>query len=537
MGGRGEGAPRRKWATRSRRRRRASPRPKLGPSRSPFAGGPPALGGGGLREPFAPPPPSSSPVRAPTEPGEGGRPAVPAAEPGGAEVPSVAAWSPPAPAEPGLRRWKKALPRGRSRGQAAGTAKATGRADPGPAVPAGEEAGAAGSRAAPGWSWDGLAEAVPAPAPAEEATSILYQVTIEACEGQPVVTAARQRAEPLAAARLCPPWLEAGALAGATAGGGGPEEKLGCLGQAVLEQFQKFNAPAQRPAAPAPAEVARVLDSLGSISIQPPPPPPRAPTPYPPHRHPAARPGPEPASPSAPGSPRAEGAEPEANPSGERGTPPPPPPPPPRPPAPFHFEAETAACPAPPHGDGDKAGESPAAFRRLPEAPRPAAPRPRVPLVPCRALARAKAKRAGAKAKALPWQSKAVPSAAPKPPEKPKAPAAKPKGQKCKSPRWGKEAPAAERKPPEQEAAGASEPPAPASRWPPFQVGDSCPRRCHCKHQDPRRLPRNVSAWLAPSANHLAEPPWVSTAILASSLVAGTEFLLDAYEEQGAEED
>ncbi|XP_025068876.1 gametogenetin [Alligator sinensis] len=75
------------------------------------------------------------------------------------------------------------------------------------------------------------------------------------------------------------------------------------------------------------------------------------------------------------------------------------------------------------------------------------------------------------------------------------------------------------------------------SRWPPFHVGRACTRQCHCKHQARRRLPPNVAAWLNPSANHLAEPPWVSTAILAGSLVAGTEFLMDAYEQPAGDED
>ncbi|KAL8219884.1 UNVERIFIED_CONTAM: hypothetical protein K2H54_035583 [Gekko kuhli] len=69
-------------------------------------------------------------------------------------------------------------------------------------------------------------------------------------------------------------------------------------------------------------------------------------------------------------------------------------------------------------------------------------------------------------------------------------------------------------------------------RWPAFQVADSCPRKCYCRHQDERKLPKNVVAWLNPSANHLAEPPWVATALLAVSLVAGTKFCLDSYKQQ-----
>ncbi|XP_061453614.1 gametogenetin [Rhineura floridana] len=69
-------------------------------------------------------------------------------------------------------------------------------------------------------------------------------------------------------------------------------------------------------------------------------------------------------------------------------------------------------------------------------------------------------------------------------------------------------------------------------QWPAFQVADSCSRKCYCKHQDQRKLPKNVVAWLNPSSNHLTEPPWVATAMLAVSLVAGAKFCLDSYEQQ-----
>eukprot|EP00069_Balaena_mysticetus_P020876 bmy_13255T0 len=60
--------------------------------------------------------------------------------------------------------------------------------------------------------------------------------------------------------------------------------------------------------------------------------------------------------------------------------------------------------------------------------------------------------------------------------------------------------------------------------WPPFQVLNSCPFKCYCRHQPRhRRLPRNVSAWLSTPTNHLSEPPWVTTIKLAGSLVAGLE--------------
>uniref|UniRef100_A0A2K6TQF0 Gametotin n=1 Tax=Saimiri boliviensis boliviensis TaxID=39432 RepID=A0A2K6TQF0_SAIBB len=63
-----------------------------------------------------------------------------------------------------------------------------------------------------------------------------------------------------------------------------------------------------------------------------------------------------------------------------------------------------------------------------------------------------------------------------------------------------------------------------ARHWPPFQVLNSCPCKCYCRHQPRhRRLPRNVSAWLSTPTNHLSEPPWVATIKLAGSLVAGLE--------------
>ncbi|XP_048357688.1 gametogenetin [Sphaerodactylus townsendi] len=74
--------------------------------------------------------------------------------------------------------------------------------------------------------------------------------------------------------------------------------------------------------------------------------------------------------------------------------------------------------------------------------------------------------------------------------------------------------------------------PAQRRQWPAFQVADACPRKCYCRHQEERKLPKNVAAWLNPSTNHLAEPPWVATALLAVSLVAGTKFCLDSYKQQ-----
>ncbi|CAM4689714.1 gametogenetin [Caretta caretta] len=145
------------------------------------------------------------------------------------------------------------------------------------------------------------------------------------------------------------------------------------------------------------------------------------------------------------------------------------------------------------------------------------------------------------------WQPKVAASPTQKPQEKLKAHGQpKAKTQKIKSQRQGREALEPQVVPAEPSQDAASEqgldgshdkPQASARHWPPFQVMDSCPRKCYCKHQDQRKLPRNISAWLTPSANHLAEPPWVSTAILAGSLVAGTRFFLDSYEQQAGDDD
>ncbi|EMP28709.1 Gametogenetin [Chelonia mydas] len=145
------------------------------------------------------------------------------------------------------------------------------------------------------------------------------------------------------------------------------------------------------------------------------------------------------------------------------------------------------------------------------------------------------------------WQPKVAASPTQKPQEKLKAHGQpKAKTQKIKSQRQGREALEPQVAPAEPSQDAASEqgpdgshdkPQASARHWPPFQIMDSCPRKCYCKHQDQRKLPRNISAWLTPSANHLAEPPWVSTAILAGSLVAGTRFFLDSYEQQAGDDD
>ncbi|KAM5236716.1 gametogenetin [Ctenodactylus gundi] len=63
-----------------------------------------------------------------------------------------------------------------------------------------------------------------------------------------------------------------------------------------------------------------------------------------------------------------------------------------------------------------------------------------------------------------------------------------------------------------------------ARHWQPFQVLNSCSSKCYCRHRPRhRRLPRNVSAWLTTTTNHLSEPPWITTIKLAGSLVAGLE--------------
>uniref|UniRef100_A0A674IEJ6 Uncharacterized protein n=1 Tax=Terrapene triunguis TaxID=2587831 RepID=A0A674IEJ6_9SAUR len=120
-------------------------------------------------------------------------------------------------------------------------------------------------------------------------------------------------------------------------------------------------------------------------------------------------------------------------------------------------------------------------------SPSPAPPVPTCPAAPCPSCP------AGSQ-----------PSPTQKPQEKLKAHGQpKAKAQKIKSQRQEREAPEPQVAPAEPCQDAASEqgpdgshdkPQASARHWPPFQIMDSCPRKCYCKHQDQRKLPRNISA-------------------------------------------
>ncbi|XP_063287332.1 gametogenetin [Pelobates fuscus] len=63
-------------------------------------------------------------------------------------------------------------------------------------------------------------------------------------------------------------------------------------------------------------------------------------------------------------------------------------------------------------------------------------------------------------------------------------------------------------------------------RWENFQVDTAC----SMKPQRKVNLPPNVEAWLSVSQNWLAEPVWITTLKLASSLVTGTRLWMDHWE-------
>ncbi|XP_075042961.1 gametogenetin [Mixophyes fleayi] len=66
----------------------------------------------------------------------------------------------------------------------------------------------------------------------------------------------------------------------------------------------------------------------------------------------------------------------------------------------------------------------------------------------------------------------------------------------------------------------------PSKKWKDFYVDKLCTMKCICKHC-PAKLPPNVISWLSVSENRLAEPMWITTLKLASSLVTGSKLLLD----------
>ncbi|CDQ91861.1 unnamed protein product [Oncorhynchus mykiss] len=62
-------------------------------------------------------------------------------------------------------------------------------------------------------------------------------------------------------------------------------------------------------------------------------------------------------------------------------------------------------------------------------------------------------------------------------------------------------------------------PPYPSGCWHPFTVDKSCSRQARCQHRATNAaLPPNVTKWLNVRRNYLCEPPWVTTATLATSL-------------------
>ncbi|XP_068106668.1 uncharacterized protein [Hyperolius riggenbachi] len=67
----------------------------------------------------------------------------------------------------------------------------------------------------------------------------------------------------------------------------------------------------------------------------------------------------------------------------------------------------------------------------------------------------------------------------------------------------------------------------PSRRWEDFVVDRACTRKCRCKHLQ-RNLPPNVTSWLSVSENKLCEPVWITTLMLASSIVAASKLVLDS---------
>ncbi|XP_029509538.2 protein piccolo-like [Oncorhynchus nerka] len=62
-------------------------------------------------------------------------------------------------------------------------------------------------------------------------------------------------------------------------------------------------------------------------------------------------------------------------------------------------------------------------------------------------------------------------------------------------------------------------PPYPSGCWHPFTVDKSCSRQARCQHRATNTaLPPNITKWLNVRRNYLCEPPWVTTATLATSL-------------------
>ncbi|XP_038642214.1 proline-rich protein 36-like [Scyliorhinus canicula] len=72
----------------------------------------------------------------------------------------------------------------------------------------------------------------------------------------------------------------------------------------------------------------------------------------------------------------------------------------------------------------------------------------------------------------------------------------------------------------------------PTGRWSAFQIDKTCTRKCHCRHREDKgtsHLPRNIANWTNSVKEPFSETPWVRTAVLAGSLVAGTKFCMDHF--------
>ncbi|XP_069798741.1 gametogenetin [Dendropsophus ebraccatus] len=65
-------------------------------------------------------------------------------------------------------------------------------------------------------------------------------------------------------------------------------------------------------------------------------------------------------------------------------------------------------------------------------------------------------------------------------------------------------------------------------KWKEFYVDTSCTMICRSRH-GPGKLPPNVVRWFSVSQIKLVEPIWITTLKIASTLVAGTKFVMDLH--------
>ncbi|XP_071980426.1 gametogenetin [Engystomops pustulosus] len=73
-----------------------------------------------------------------------------------------------------------------------------------------------------------------------------------------------------------------------------------------------------------------------------------------------------------------------------------------------------------------------------------------------------------------------------------------------------------------------------SGKWKEFYVDNLCTMKCMCRHR-PGKLPPNVVRWFSVSQNRLAEPIWITTLKVASTLVTGTNLLLDHHSPHGSD--